>query len=179
MGKTGRLHPPGFKEEAVRLVHSSDEKYPISKIARDLDVVTESLRKWVSQTEIGAGDEGGLSNEEKGELCRLRREVKVLREEREILKKRRPSSLGRRTSSERAGDLRVRGYGEGQAPGKRDVHNPEGLQERLLRLERQTTLCTSEVRCCSLGEDRSHPQRQPRDLHGAPRVHFELRTRWA
>src|SRR5215210_9287611 len=88
MGKTGRLYPPEFKQEAVRLVHSSDEKYPISKIARDLDVATETLRKkWVNQAEIDAGDKDGLTTEEKEEVGHLRREVKVLREEREILKK--------------------------------------------------------------------------------------------
>jgi len=38
MGKRGRLYSPEFKEEAVRLVHSSDERYPVAKIARDLDV---------------------------------------------------------------------------------------------------------------------------------------------
>jgi Transposase len=44
MGKTGRLYSPEFKEEAIRLVHSSEERYPVAKIARDLDVSAETLR---------------------------------------------------------------------------------------------------------------------------------------
>jgi transposase len=87
MGKTGRLYSPEFKEEAVRLVHSCEERYPVAKIARDLDVGAETLRNWVKQAEIDAGERDGLTTEEKEELRRLRKEVKVLREEREILKK--------------------------------------------------------------------------------------------
>jgi transposase len=81
MGKTGRLYSPEFKQEAVRLVQSSEEKHPVSKTARDLDVSTETLRKWVKRAEIDAGNPEGFTTEEKEELRRLRREVKVLRED--------------------------------------------------------------------------------------------------
>jgi transposase len=87
MGKRGRLYSPEFKDEAIRLVQASEERYPVAKIARDLDVSTETLRKWVNRAQIDAGERDGLTTEQTEELRRLRKEVKVLKEEREILKK--------------------------------------------------------------------------------------------
>lgn len=78
-------YPPEFKREAVQLYRSSGES--ISKIAEELGVSTESLRRWVKQREIDEGEREGLSSGEREELSKLRRENKTLRQEREFLKK--------------------------------------------------------------------------------------------
>lgn len=85
MPRTHRPYPPEFRAEAVRLVRESGK--PMKVIAQDLGIALESLRKWVRQAEIDAGEREGLTTQEREELQRLRREVKILREEREILKK--------------------------------------------------------------------------------------------
>ena len=61
----------------------------IPEVARDLDQTESALRLWVHQAEVdaGRGKPGALTTEEREELGRLRREVKTLRLEREILKK--------------------------------------------------------------------------------------------
>ena len=76
-----------FKARTVRLVGESGKS--IGVVARELDLTESAVRAWVRQTVIdgGRGVAGSLTTEEREELVRLRREVRTLRQEREILKK--------------------------------------------------------------------------------------------
>ncbi len=85
MPKSHAPYAPEFRAEAVRLVRTSGR--PSAEIARDLGVSANSLSAWVKQARIDDGAEPGLTSEEREELRRLRRENRVLREERESLKK--------------------------------------------------------------------------------------------
>ena len=73
-----------FKAEAVRLAQSSPN---VAAVARNLDLDVSTLRSWIHRAKQPQGDEGALSPSERQELLKLRREVTVLRMEREILKK--------------------------------------------------------------------------------------------
>jgi transposase len=78
-------YSPEFKREAVQLLRSSGR--PIPQLAKELGISPQSVRNWASQRDVDDGRAAGLTSDEREELRRLRREVKVLAEEREILKK--------------------------------------------------------------------------------------------
>jgi transposase len=77
-------YPLEFRREAVELVMSGR---PLGEIAVDLGVSTETLRMWVRRAEVDAGRAEGLTSDERAELRELRRKVKTLEQEREVLKK--------------------------------------------------------------------------------------------
>jgi transposase len=74
-----------FKKEVVDLCRMGDRS--ILQISRDLDLTETAVRRWVTQAEIDAGHKEGLTTTEREELARLRKENRVLREERDILKR--------------------------------------------------------------------------------------------
>ena len=89
MPRTHSPYPGGFKAEAVRRAKGSDKSIPA--LAADLGVSSEALRHWLRQADAdadaGRGQSGDLTTDEREELRRLRREVEVLQQEREIVRK--------------------------------------------------------------------------------------------
>ena len=85
--KPHRLHAAQFKAEVVELVRSGGKT--ITEAARDLGLAHSLIRKWVTQAESSGpvAETPALNTSEKEELAHLRREVKTLRMEREILKR--------------------------------------------------------------------------------------------
>jgi transposase len=81
-----RAFTPEFKAEAVRLCKVGDRT--ITQVANDLDLTETALREWVKRADIDAGEgpPEALTTAEREEMARLRREVKRLTMERDILK---------------------------------------------------------------------------------------------
>jgi len=78
-------YPSEFRREAVELVRVSGR--PLPQLADELGVSHQTLRNWVAQAQVDVGKRPGLSSDEREELRALRREVRTLRMERDILKK--------------------------------------------------------------------------------------------
>ena len=86
-----RQYPPELKQRAIRMVLDSydrgEERFgTITRIANELGIGPESLRKWVRQAEVDRGHRPGTTSEEAERLKELERENRELRRANEILK---------------------------------------------------------------------------------------------
>ncbi len=84
MPKTRAPYPAEFREEMVRLVRAG--RTP-GELSREFEPSDQTIRNWVNQADIDEGRREGLTTAQLAELRGLRRECRVLREEKEILAK--------------------------------------------------------------------------------------------
>jgi transposase len=91
MSRPRRFFPPEYKAEVVELIRTTGKT--VGQVARELDLTETAVREWVKRADLDAGRRtAGLTTAERDELRRLRREVRDLGEEREILRRLRFSS---------------------------------------------------------------------------------------
>jgi transposase len=91
MARTSR-YSQEVRERAVRMVFEHEGEYDseweaICSIAEKIGCSSETLRKWVRQTEVDSGRRGGLTTEEQARMKELERENRELRRANEILRK--------------------------------------------------------------------------------------------
>ncbi len=85
MGRTRAPYPPEFREQMVELVRTG--RTPES-LSREFEPTAQTIHNWVKQVDVDEGRRtDGLTTAEREEVRRLRREVKRLRMERDILGK--------------------------------------------------------------------------------------------
>ncbi len=85
MGRTSAPYPAEFRARMVELVRAG--RTP-EELSREFEPTAQSISNWVGQAERDQGvRQDGLTTDDKQELRHLRREVKILREEKEILRK--------------------------------------------------------------------------------------------
>lgn len=78
-------HPREFRDRAVALAREGVK--PIAQVAKDLGVSDSCLRGWIARADIDAGTKSGVNTDERAEPVRLRREIRTLALENEILKR--------------------------------------------------------------------------------------------
>ena len=84
MPRTHPPYPPEFRRRIVELAASGRSAWDL---AREFEPNPQTIVSWIRQANIDAGAVEGVTTDDKAELRRLRREVEVLREEKEILAK--------------------------------------------------------------------------------------------
>lgn len=85
MGRTRQPYPMEFREQLIALVRAGRSP---DELATEFEPTAQTIRNWVAQAATDRGERpGALTTAEREELTRLRREVRQVKLEREILAK--------------------------------------------------------------------------------------------
>lgn len=80
-----RKYPPEFKRDVVTVARRGDLTVP--EVAADFDVSQESVRRWMRQADVDDGIAAGQTSSEQAEVVQLRRRMRRLEMENEILRR--------------------------------------------------------------------------------------------
>jgi len=85
MPRTHPQYPDEFRQQILELARAGRSP---DELAKEFEPTAQTIRNWIKQSELDHGQrQDGLTSDEKAELTRLRKEIKQLRLEREILSK--------------------------------------------------------------------------------------------
>lgn len=84
MAKKVKSYPPEFRHKVLELVRSGRS---VNAVAHEFEIARQTIMNWVKQDEIDAGRREGVTTEDQLEIRRLKKRVRELEVEREILKK--------------------------------------------------------------------------------------------
>ena len=130
MARTRPPYAPEFRRQIVELVRAGRTA---EELSREFEPTAQTIHNWVGQADRDEGlRSDGLTSDEREEVRRLRREVKQLKIEREVLKKPQPGSRGRPTRCHRG--IRVREHASGDVCGADDVPSAGSLPQWVLRM---------------------------------------------
>ena len=151
-------HPPYSKEYRRRIVELARAGRSVNELAREFEPSASAIRYWLKQAGLDEGlRSDGLTSDERSELNRLRRENRVLREEREILAKAARPGSQRRPARCRHG-VPIRERESGHLRGSHHVPGAGGLRQRLLCVAPTAALSTGPV---GWGTQHAHSRDSP------------------
>ena len=140
MAKTKPPYPVAFREQIVELARAGRSP---AELSREFGPTAQSIANWIAQAARDAGrplvGKEGLSSAERDELVRLRRQLKQVQMERDILAKACVHGSPARASG-RPRRLPSREREPGRTPRANHVQSVDGLGQRLLRLARAPAL---------------------------------------